>query len=90
MMAVDPFRDSADDVCASARAPFAVTPHDTAELPVIPKALFVGTGGQVTLRGADGAADVVFRNVGSGQVLDVRARFVRSAGTTASDIVGLA
>lgn len=89
-MSVDPFRDNGDGVCASARAPFAITPHDVNELPTIPKALYVGAGGQVTLRGVDGAADVVFRNVAAGQVLDVRARFVRATGTTAADILGLA
>lgn len=87
-MSIDPFR--ADAVSASSRAPFAVVPHDTDELPVVPKALYVGTGGHVALRGVDGAADVLFRNVAAGQVLDVRARFVRAAGTTAADIVGLA
>lgn len=89
-MSIDPFRDNGDGVCASARAPFAIVPHDADELPVIPKALYVGTVGQVTLRGVDGGTDVVFKNVASGQVLDVRARFVRATGTTAGDLVGLA
>lgn len=89
-MNTDPFHDVADVAYAAARGPFAVNPHDTDELPVIPKALYVGTGGTVTLRGMAGAADVVFRNVASGQVLDVRARFVRATGTTATDIVALA
>ncbi|WP_375401965.1 hypothetical protein [uncultured Sphingomonas sp.] len=88
-MSDDPFRTHADGLSASARAPFAVNSNDADELPTIPKALYVGTGGHVTLRGVDAAADVVFRNVASGQVLDVRARFVRAGGTTASDIVGL-
>ncbi|MBN8832091.1 MAG: hypothetical protein J0G94_16060 [Sphingomonadales bacterium] len=56
----------------------------------LPKAIFVGTGGNITLRAADGSADVVFKNVASGQILDVRARFIRATGTTAADIVGLA
>lgn len=87
-MSFDPFR--ADAVCASSRAPFAVTPHDSDALPLIPKALYVGTGGHLALRGVDAAGDVVFRNVAAGQVLDVRAQFVRATGTTAADIVGLA
>ena len=67
-----------------------MTPSDTAELPVIPKALYVGTGGTVVLRGVAGAADVTFRNVGNGAVLDVQPRWVRQTGTTAADIVALA
>ena len=88
-MSTDPFQDAADHIAAPARAPFAITPNDQAALPVIPKAIYVGTGGTVTLRGVGASADVVFRNVGNGQVLDVRAQFVRATGSTASDMVGL-
>ncbi|MEZ5656801.1 MAG: hypothetical protein R3E04_13125 [Sphingobium sp.] len=56
----------------------------------IPKALYVGTGGTVILRGVDSAADVTFKNVANGQILDVQAQFVRATGTTATDIVALA
>lgn len=88
-MAQDAFF-SYDNIAAASRAPYAVTPSDGTELPTIPKALFVGTGGNVTLRGVGATADVVFKNVASGQVLDVRAQFVRATGTTAADIVALA
>jgi hypothetical protein len=77
-------------LAAPSRAPFAVTPHDTNELGTIPKALYVGTGGNITLRGVGGTADVIFKNVANGQVLDVRAQYVRATGTTAADIVALA
>lgn len=86
----DPFASHADSVAAPARRAFAITPHATNALSPVPKALFVGTGGDVVLRSIDGTADVTFRNVASGQVLDVRAEYVRAAGTTAADIVGLA
>ncbi len=89
-MSTDAFRDVTDTIYSPARAPFALTPSDTAELVQVPKALYVGTGGTVTLRGIDSGADVVFRNLASGQILDVRPRFVRATGTTAADIVGLA
>lgn len=89
-MSIDPFRDTADTSLGSARAPYTVVPHDGDELSIIPKALYVGTGGTVVVRGVAGDADVVFRNVASGQVLDVRPRFVRATGTTATDIVALA
>ncbi|AYJ86959.1 hypothetical protein D3Y57_14705 [Sphingomonas paeninsulae] len=88
-MSIDQFQSSFDNITAASRAPFAILPHDTNELATIPKAIYVGTGGNITLRGVDGAADVVLKNVGNGQILDIRARYVRVTGTTAADIVGL-
>lgn len=66
----------------------AVTPHDTNAIAVA-RALFVGTGGNVTLRVDDDDADVVFKNVASGATLPVKAKYVRATGTTAADIVAL-
>lgn len=86
----DPFAALNDSAATPSRAPYAVTPSDAAMLPMVPKALFVGTGGTIVLRGIDGASDVTFRNVASGQTIDVRAQFVRATGTTAADIVALA
>jgi len=88
-MPADPFAARPDTVIAPARAPYAVTPHDVNELPITPRALFVGTGGTLVLSGIDASSDVTLRNVASGQVLDIRARFVRATGTTAADIVAL-
>lgn len=89
-MAIDDFGNHAPTVSGPSRRPFTVTPHDTNELSFIPKALYVGTGGTVILRGIDGSQDVTFKNVGNGQVLDVRAQYVRATGTTATDIVAMA
>lgn len=89
-MPADPFASQTDAINDPSRAPFAVSPHDANPLPIVPKAFFIGTGGQLTLRGVDGAADVVFKNVASGQILDVRAAYVRATGTTAADIIALA
>lgn len=85
----DEFQTFADSVSGPATRVAAVVPHDVDPLSEIPKALFVGTGGTVTLRGSGGGADVTFNNVGSGSYLLVRAQFVRATGTTASDIVAL-
>ncbi len=86
----DAFSAYGDGPSTPSSAPFAVTPHDSNQLPQIPKALYVGVGGDVVLRGVNGAADVTFRNVASGQTIDVRAAYVRATGTTASGLVGLA
>ena len=87
-MPTDRFSRIADDPIAPSRAPFAVTPHDVNELPILPKALYVGTGGDVVVRGVDAAADVTYRNVPAGAYLMVRAAFVRATGTTAAHIIG--
>ena len=53
------------------------------------KAIFVGQGGDVRLLPLRGTTPVTFFNLASGSVLDVRARAVLAAGTTALDMVGL-
>lgn len=73
-----------------ARNAFPITPHDANELTVLPRAIYVGTGGTLVLRTIDSTADVTFRNLASGQVIDVRAQYVRASGTTATDLVALA
>ena len=85
----DPFSGAVDSVIAPATRAVAVVPHDLNPLADIPKALFVGSGGHLALRGAGGGADVLFRNVQDGTVLPLRAQFVRATGTTAADIVAL-
>jgi len=89
-MADDIFHSHSDMPGAPSRAPFSITPHDSNELSVIPKALYIGTGGTIVLRGVEASADVNFVNVANGQILDVRTQYIRATGTTASDIIGLA
>ena len=85
----DQFAGTLDSVSGPATRVGAVAPHDTNALPDVPKALFVGTGGSLVLRGVGGGADALFRNVASGSLLPVRAEYVRATGTTAADIVAL-
>lgn len=85
----DKYGSQQDTLSSSSLAPFAVTPNDNTDLAVIPKALWVGTGGDVALRGVNNAAPVLFRNVPSGFIIPVRARRVMATNTTATDIVAL-
>jgi hypothetical protein len=55
----------------------------------VPKALFVGTGGDLVARGVGGGADVTFKNLASGSLLPFRAEYVRATGTTAQHILAL-
>lgn len=85
----DAFSATADAVNAPARRAVAVVPHDTAELADIPKALYVGTAGNITMRGVDGSSDQLWKNVPAGALIPFRARFVRATGTTAADLLAL-
>lgn len=85
----DYFSGHADSVSAPATRAVAVSPHDVTALSDIPKALFVGVGGDVVARGVNDTGDVTFKNLASGSVLPFRARFVRATGTTAASIVAL-
>lgn len=85
----DQFSNNADQVSAPATRAVAVAPHDSNALTDIPKALFIGTGGNITMRGVNGAADQLWKNVPSGSVLPFRAQYVRATGTSASDLLAL-
>ncbi|WP_066798799.1 spike base protein, RCAP_Rcc01079 family [Sphingomonas soli] len=85
----DQFANAADHVSAPATRAVHVTPHDEDALGDIPKALFVGTGGDLTLRGVGGGDDAVWKNVASGTIVPLRAEYVRATGTTADDILAL-
>lgn len=89
-MPTDNFASFAPALNDPARDAVAITPSDSAALTLLPRALYVGTGGTLVVRCADAAADVTLKNVGSGQILDLRVSHVRATGTTAADIVALA
>ncbi|MEE4200897.1 spike base protein, RCAP_Rcc01079 family [Erythrobacter sp.] len=86
----DPFAASTDSVIAPARHAFAIIADDANDLALFTKALYIGTGGDLVVRPVDSDADVTFRNVQTGAILDVRCRAVRASGTSAADIVGFA
>lgn len=83
----DRFGSFSDSVSAPSMRPYAVVPHDTDPLPEVPKGIYVGSGGDVTLRGVGASADVTYRNLGDGSYIAVRASHVRAAGTTASNLI---
>ncbi|WP_427966473.1 spike base protein, RCAP_Rcc01079 family [Altererythrobacter sp.] len=89
-MPKDNFQSSSDSLISPAQICFAVTPDDAQDLAMVTKAIYIGLGGDVTLRSVDNTDDVTFANVPTGAILDVRVSAVRATGTTASNIVGLA
>lgn len=86
----DEFGSFAQSPTTPSEYAYVVVPADASALPAVPKFLYVGSGGDVTLRTVDAEADVVFRNVPAGGYLFVRASHVRASGTTAGDIVACA
>jgi hypothetical protein len=78
---------SAINASAPADAFAAVTPSDSVALATVPKALFVGSGGDLTVKGSDGVA-ATFK-AQTGQIIPIRARYVMATGTTAAFIVAI-
>lgn len=85
----DQFSSRADTVTAPATRGTAVTPNDSAPLADLPKALWVGNGGTLVVRGPGDSGDVTLVGVPSGSVVPYRAHYVRATGTSASAIVAL-
>ena len=68
----------------------AVVPHNTTNLTVPTRGLFIGVAGNVSVVPlASPSTSVVFKNVAAGSVLPVAALRVNATGTTATDIVAL-
>lgn len=84
----DKFATRAPSFNAPASHGFAVTAHDTADLPEITRALYIGGTGDIAVTLASGAS-VTFENVAAGTLLPVRAARVLETGTSATAIVGL-
>lgn len=83
----DRFQNYSDSPLAPATAPFAIVPSDATELPLASKGIYVGTGGDVTLRGINATADVTYRNLPDASYIAVRASHVRATGTTATNLI---
>lgn len=86
-MAEDQHEDFREGLESPANDWFEITPDDGTELAQIPRALFIGIGGDLVLTDA-GGNDSTFKVI-SGQILPVRPTFVKATGTTATDIVGI-
>jgi hypothetical protein len=85
----DPYRKDSPELLISSDNPVVFTPHDTNEVPFIPKAISVNVSGIVRLRGAGATADCDIY-IAAGVPYPVRARFIRATGTTATGITLLA
>lgn len=65
-----------------------ITPSDSDDLDVVPRAIYVGGSGDVKVDMLDGST-VTFKSLQAGEVHWIRPRRVYSTDTTATDIIGL-
>lgn len=75
------------DAILPARTAMAVVPSDTVVLDPIPRGIYVGTGGDVTVRPVGSAVDVTYRNLTDSSYIAVRVSHVRATGTTALNLI---
>jgi hypothetical protein len=66
----------------------AILPDDATPLGHVPRAIFVGQGGDLKVRMLRGG-EVTLVNVASGSLIPLRVSHVHATGTTAADLVGL-
>ncbi len=85
---MDPFKDYSDSLTSPIRSAQTVTPDDTNDLPVLPRALYIGGAGDVHLTTA-GGQEVTFAAVPAGTILPVRAGRVWATGTAATSILAM-
>lgn len=77
------------DFTVSAGRAVAVTPHDTNALARTTRGLYVGGAGDLAVILDSDTVAVTFVGVLAGSVLPIRARIVKSTGTTATYILAL-
>ncbi|MCX8507730.1 MAG: hypothetical protein ORN49_02430 [Rhodobacteraceae bacterium] len=85
---MDKFSDYPTSLTAPARDAVAVVPSDSVDLQMVPRALYVGQAGNLSVRLAEGTS-LTFSNVPAGSFLPLRIKGVNATGTTATGIVAL-
>jgi len=69
---------------------YVVTPADGVEIGAfLPRAIYVGVGGDINMRLEGDEAPVLFKGVQDGSLLPVKARMIYSTSTTATNIVAI-
>lgn len=72
-----------------ARNGFAVTPSDSTDFTAVPRALWVGVGGDIVGILQGDSATVTIKNVASGALVPLAFKRVYSTGTSATYMVGV-
>lgn len=77
------------DLSSPSSRALTITPADSADLPAVVRALWVGDAGSVRVVLADDADAVTISAVPAGTLLPIIVKRVLATGTTATSIVGL-
>jgi len=88
MTAIDTFK-TPETEWSPATSSVAVTPNDSEELAYLTRALYIGVGGNLSVKLRDDSTAVVFVGVAEGTVLPLQVKQVMATGTTATNIVAL-
>lgn len=86
-MAENRFGSYSDSPTSAGSRATPVVPSDDQDLPVIGKALFVGTGGTLVMHGVGDTQPRTWKNIPDGALIPFRATRVLAAGTTAADML---
>ena len=85
--------DSFSGVGISRNAPAvsaaAITPADSTPLANVPRAIYIGGSGNVSVKMADNNSQVVFFGLSAGTVLSASVSYVNSTNTTATSLIAL-
>lgn len=90
MQSAEHFQGPTDAVWAQARRVATITPSDSANLALVPKALWISADGTISVIGADDDTNtaVALGSLTAGTVVPIRCKRVMSTGTTAT-VLGL-
>ena len=84
----DNFQEYNTGLDSPAESVESVTPHDTTELTIVSRALYVGVAGDVAVLMSDDTTST-FVGVLAGSILPIRVKRVNATGTTATSILSL-
>lgn len=84
----DQFSDRTSGLDSPALGFYAITPHDSTDVSIDFRSIYVGGAGNVVVVPRTGSA-VTFVAVPAGSILPVRGKRVNSTSTTATSLVGL-
>ena len=88
MTAVDQHSNKHTGLESPAPSAFAITPHDTNDLAIAPRGIYVGVSGDLKVDML-GTGTVTYVGLAEGVIHPIRASRVYSTGTTATDIIGV-
>lgn len=86
MPATDAFSSSSNTATGPLEGGFAITPHDSDELPHVTRQIYAATAGDVAVVWRNGAESV--EPIAAGERVDWRVRRVKATGTTATGLRG--